>query len=402
MERRCSSKCVDKQFNHSGTAYCGPALFNLPCCYWRWCFSINHTITINANGQNCGTVALNQGSILDCSTYATLNFGTNTSGTGTLRIGSANFPQGDFTSFLGTSGGTVEWYGATKTIPTTYTVPSGSSQNLNTYYNLVLSPSNTATLTLPGSNLTIYNNLTQGSASTYTGNVNTSITQNLHPIITVMDNFTVSYGTFNFNYDNSSGTVNIAATTLNVNGDIINNGTISCISPVNTNRRNSHTITASGNFTNNGTMNLRQYIGTTQYNVADITFTGTNNVTFGDDGSHSSATTLDLVTINKGTSQAPTVTCSLSGALTVATPVAAGWLTLANGTFDLEYTGSTSPITLSTTTYTIPSTAQLTVGSGTVQITSGTANDLSLNGILASIRWVQFICQKQMLPVQRF
>jgi len=324
--------------------------------------TINHKVTIDANSRTCGSLALNTGSALDCSTFTSLNFGTNTGGTvtgrGWLRIASATFPAGDFTNFLGSNGGTVEWYGSTATIPSTG--PSPQSLSLNTYYDLVINPSAANTITLPATNLTIYDKLTQGDP-TYGSYTGTALTNGARTVAITSD-FSVLNGTFNFS--NATG----ASTTMTVGGSITNNGILSVVAggPLNNN-----SISIVGGIANGGTMNFKNT------GVVNLTFTGTSNVAF----SGSGATTLNLVTVNKGTSQIPAVTCSLSG--TLSTPsVALGWLTLTNGTFDFEYTGISSPITLSSSTYTIPSTSKLKVGSGTVQITSATGNDLFLNGAL--------------------
>jgi|GEM_PF-1460677 len=329
-------------------------------------------VVIDANSRSCGSLSIGATSIVDCSTFVGLTFGTNTSGaiagTGTLRIAaigagvSTMFPAGDFTNFLGPNGGTVEWYGATKTIPATGPAPQNIS--LANYYNLVLNPSAANTITLPPSNLTIYNNLTSGTVTTFTGTAATNGART----ISIANFFKVNAGTFNLS--------NGGATALTASGDITIDGTLAVIAGGTT-----HTITTTGNIANSGTMTLRNT------SFANLIFTGTNNVTFSGAG----ATTLNLVTVNKGTSQTPTVTCSLSGTLTT-TAAAAGWLTLSNGTFDYEYTGAslTYPTggftisSLSTSSYTIPSTAKLKVGAGSIAITnaSGGANDFFLNGTL--------------------
>ncbi len=50
--------------------------------------------------------------------------------------------------------------------------------------------------------------------------------------------------------------------------------------------------------------------------LCDITFTGSNNVTFSGNGF--GGTTLDFVTVNKGTSQTPSVTFSVGGTVAAA------------------------------------------------------------------------------------
>jgi fibronectin-binding autotransporter adhesin len=327
--------------------------------------TFNHTVTTVA-ASSCGSLALNSGSTLDCSTFTGHNFGTGAdgvSGRGTLRIaavgaGVANmFPAGDFSGFIGANGGTVEWYGATKTIPVTGPAPQNLS--LATYYNLVLNPSAANTITLPASNLTIYNNVTQGSSIGFTG---TAVTNGIRTV-NVTGNLTVSSGTFSV----------ASATTLTVGGNsqVDLGATWSTTVAAGTS-----TLSTPGSITNNGTINFNNT------GVVNITFTGTNNVSFS--GSGTPTTTLSLITVNKGTSQTPTITFSVPGTVNT-TAVALGWLTLTNGTFDFNST-ATITTSLSTTSYTIPSTARLKVTgpTNTVNITSGDAdgNDLFLNGAL--------------------
>jgi fibronectin-binding autotransporter adhesin len=325
--------------------------------------SINHTITINANNITCGTLALGAGSTLDCGTYTALDFGTNTTGRGTLRIAAVTagigvFPAGDFLNFLGSNGGTVEWYGNTKTIPGTYTAPNGS-QNLNTYYNLVLNPSATQVLTLPATNLTVYNNWIQGQSTfgTYTGIVN----NNGARILSVTNNLEIASGTF--------GLTTSGSTTITVGGSVLNNGSFLTTG-------GTHTLTVTGNVTNNGTLDFNA-----PGSIATI-FTGSSDVTFG--GTGSGGTTLYTLTVNKGTSQTPVVTFNTAGTVNT-TAVTGGWLILQNGTFNFA-NPSTLNTNLSTNSYTIPSAAKLKVSGTGVTVNTATtdnnANDLFLNGAL--------------------
>src|SRR6185369_971599 len=84
-------------------------------------------------------------------------------------------------------------------------------QNLSlaTYYNLVINPNSANTITLPASSLTIYNDLTQGNTTGFTGTVVTNGTRT----ITITRNLKISLGTFNFSNAASS------ATTLTVTGN---------------------------------------------------------------------------------------------------------------------------------------------------------------------------------------
>ncbi|MBI3220628.1 MAG: T9SS type A sorting domain-containing protein [Bacteroidetes bacterium] len=331
--------------------------------------SNNHGVIIDQNARSCGSLSIGPNSVVDCSTFTSLNFGTNTggvvSGTGTLRIAAVGagvtnmFPAGDFTNFLGANGGTVEWYGATKTIPATG--PAPQNLNLSTYFNLVLNPNAANTITLPATNLSIFNNLTEGNQAGFTGTVLTNGART----IAITGNLAVSRGTFNFS------NVAASATTLTIGGNTsIANGASMAVVALGT--ANTNTLTTPGGITNDGTINFNNT------GVVNITFTGSNNVVFG--GTGSGGTTLSLVNINKGTSQTPTVDFTVGGTVTAAT---SGWLTLTNGTFNFNNTGPHT-IVSSAVSYTLPVTTNLKVSAGTVNVltSNNTAADLLLNGTL--------------------
>jgi hypothetical protein len=340
-----------------------------------------HTVTCVA-ASSCGSLTISTNATLDCSTFTGHNFGTSTggvvSGNGKLRIATTGtaatnmFPAGDFTNFLGPNGGTVEWYGATKTIPTTGPTPQNLS--LATYYNLILNPSSANTITMPASNLTVYNDLTQGSTATYNGIV---FTPSASTTLTITDSLSVKNGTWTFS--------NLGAypTSISVGGTKVWSGATMRVATGGTSNANS--LTTTGGIKNNGTITF------SNGGTVAVTFTGTTDAAF----SGSGATVLSRMTINKGSSSTPTLTFSLSGTLTT-TAAAAGWLTLSNGTFDYEYTGAslTYPTvgftigSLSTSSYTIPTTSKLKVGAGIIAITnaSGGTNDLFLNGTLEVAR----------------
>ncbi len=424
---------------HVGADLAGPPCATCPVIIGDGA-SINHTITIDRNGRTCGTLSINTGSTLDASYYSSLNFGTNTggavSGRGTLRIATANFPAGDFTNFLGASGGTVEWYlpfgeltgslaassstatgmvpgsytnvaatstsglgtgalfniivtsgtaistvipstpgvgyastntvtfnaslfGGTGTVTrsigpanivTTYTIPTTgpTPQNLSlaNYYNLILNPDGGRIINLPASSLNVYNNWTQ---QTGTGTVQS----NTAGTLTVGGNMAISSGTFSL-----TATGNQAIT---VNGSTTVAGTFNTTG-------GTHTFSTQGGITNTGTIS---------FGSVALTFTGTSNVTF---GGTATGTTLSTVTVNKGTTTAPTVTFSVGGPVTT-TATTTGWLTITNGTFDWATNNTTS---LSTQSYTINPTARLRVSNGTLNTTSGDDDtyDLFLNGTL--------------------
>jgi len=179
--------------------------------------SSGHLITTTVGGLGAATLLL-QGT-LDLSTYAANNFNTVT-GTGTVRIGSALFPAGNYSAFVAASGGTVDYSGAVQ-------LPAR-----DTYNNLTLSGGNTKQLS--NLDLTINGALAVNSGTIVNNPTNQNIT-----LTSATSGATVS-GTLNqgdgalttaaFLATASTGTLNLGAgltsigTTL-TNGGTLNNGT---------------------------------------------------------------------------------------------------------------------------------------------------------------------------------
>lgn len=318
-----------------------------------------HTITIDAHNASCGSLFIATGSTLDCGAFNNLNFGVNTgveiSGRGKLRIASAAFPAGDFTTFIGPNGGTVEWYGATKTIPSTG--PAPQNLVLDNYYNLTISPNNASVITLPASNLTIFNDLVISASGLGLVYTNEAAART----ITVNRTFDIQSGTFSLRNNNVTNLVLDSAMavsgTMSVEGG---GGTVT------------HTLTTQSSIINAGTIDFQ-----TGNEVVNITFTGDSNESFTTTGN----TTLNFVTVNKGTSQAPVIIVDGTGTITAP---GNNWLTLQNGTINFNKTGGTFTLTNTATTFSIPSTAKLAVQNGTVNIGSIASNaaDLLLSGTL--------------------
>ncbi len=428
--------------SHVGADLAGPPCATCPVVIGDGA-SINHTITIDQNSRTCGTLSINTGSTLDASYYSSLNFGTNTggavSGRGTLRIATANFPAGDFTNFLGTSGGTVEWYlpvgeltgalAANTSVllgmtPGTYNNVAASSGGSGTgaRFTVVVGSAvaiTSVTVTTPGSGyasgdiLTFNGSLFGGSGSATrsvaVGNIVTTYTvptsgptpqslslANYYNLIfnpgtgrTIQLPATSVNVYNNWTQQTGTGTVtNNTAAALTIGGNLsISSGTFSL-----TNTGN-QTITVNGSTTVGGSLSTTGGThtfttlggitnnGTLNFNntgTVALTFSGTSNVTFG--GTGAGGTTLSTVTVNKGTTNAASVTFNVSGTVTTS-PTTTGWLTITNGTFDWATNNTTS---LSTQSYTINPTALLRVSNGTLNTTSGdnSAYDLFLNGTL--------------------
>ncbi|MBX2964747.1 MAG: hypothetical protein KF845_01290 [Cyclobacteriaceae bacterium] len=329
--------------------------------------SHNHTVTNNVNNQACGSLFIAAGSTLDCANATGLNFGVNTSGTGTLRRSTNSFPAGDFTDFIAAGGGTVEYYGPGYTIPATG--PAPQSLNLANYNNLRISPNTGQTIVLPTVPvLTIYNDLIVSGVGT--GQASTNITATATRTIEVQGDINVLSGRLALA---NNGPAN--ATTLIVNGNIsVSNGAFMTVNTTGT--AAAHTIRILGSIINDGTLNLNG----TGNRVANLIFSGDSNTSL--TGANAGDAELNLVTINKGTSQAPTVTFDMGG--TVTTP-SNNWLTLENGTFNYNRPSTSIVLTnANNNPYTIPSTAKLRVEAGTVTISDVNNNnsDLFLSGAI--------------------
>jgi fibronectin-binding autotransporter adhesin len=336
---------------------------------------IFHTITVSNNNKTCGSIVIGNNSILDLGITNGHNFGIYTAGSipnaGTLKISSATpvaeFPAGDFGIFLSAAGGTMEYY---TTGLVDYTIPSISAAPslapLNSYRNLIIRPSVSQYIEMPNVDLLVRSSLTIiGGATTGTVRLNSAAARNLN----VTQNIVLTSGILRymngFAQDVIVGnniTINANATfDVDVAGAAVNN-----------------TLTVSGNLTNNGTLNFDLGAG----RVCNITFKGNGNRSLtGVNGAAS--TVLNLLTIDKGNSQTPTLTLDVAGTLTTPTN---NWLTLSNGTFILAKASTLSLTNAALTSYTIPSTAALRVNNAGAVVNIGMfaddSNDLFLGGKL--------------------
>ncbi|MGI4833120.1 MAG: hypothetical protein ACRYFK_06620 [Janthinobacterium lividum] len=170
---------------------------------------------INANGPSRGTATLQLLGTLDLGANAANNFNT-VAGTGTVRIGSALFPAGNYASFVAAGGGTVEYTGAVQ-------LPAR-----DTYNNLAFSGGNAKQLS--NLDLTINGALTVAASTT----VNNSTSQAL-ALTSATSGATVA-GTLNLSdgplttaaFLNlaSGGTLNLGAALTNVGTSLSNAGTV--------------------------------------------------------------------------------------------------------------------------------------------------------------------------------
>ncbi|WP_320054317.1 GEVED domain-containing protein [uncultured Acetobacteroides sp.] len=332
--------------------------------------SHNHTVTIPAGFNNIttGGLQINSGSTLDITTTTGHNFGsipdTKVLGTGLLKISSsvgiAVFPGGDFGNFLSSGGGTVEYYsnGATSfTLPTTY-VSAGSTVNITTYNNLVTTPAAGRTVTLPNTNLMVYDTYRVGGTGvSQLNNAATLQTLTVGKLLDVQSSGTLRY-------------TNTGAQSVVANGDVLVNGTFD----VNAGGTATNLLAVQGNLTNNGTFDM--YKSATR--VCNVTFTGDTDKEINGTGT---TTNFNTITVDKGSSR-NTLLEVTSSTLSLNTTLATA-LTLTNGTFRL-----TSPLTLALTnsgSFSIPISGCLSANGGTINIGGAgatDATDLKLDGRL--------------------
>lgn len=334
----------------------------------------NHKINL-AENESCASLQIESGAVLDIKNYTGSNFGmvlSSTGGNGLFRLKTTDavsgarvqlfiFPTGDFSDF-NVNKGTTEFYSTTNNMNNIYILPS----NVASYGNLKLSPSGLDNLSLPNNNLTtIYGDLICNSSNMdswiamswntkrWSSNLfNPTIEKTvvvkgnldiLGGTLVYMDDFAPQHLIVEKNvtiYSGSSG----AGISVKGNGSVYLGGS-----------SQQNTFEIGGNFINNSnpaSSNSAIFYDTPFY--CDVTFSGTSNTSISGSGN----TTFRKVTINKGNSQATTLTCNIGG--TLSTP-SDSWLTLQNGTFKYERTGNLNITT--TSSFTIPSSSGLYINS---------------------------------------
>ncbi|MFN8206367.1 MAG: gliding motility-associated C-terminal domain-containing protein [Bacteroidales bacterium] len=115
----------------SGTVWMNPSLAT-PGAADKVVIRNARRITAAGAGRQAMVLTIEEGGTLDLQTFAAHAFSLVT-GRGLLRIGSGVFPAGDFTSFTGSNGGTIEYYGAggfTITQPDFYNLTLNLSDSL--------------------------------------------------------------------------------------------------------------------------------------------------------------------------------------------------------------------------------------------------------------------------------
>jgi hypothetical protein len=312
------------------------------------------------------------------SNVASNSFGTvinnASTGSGRLRIDTSGyFPKGDWGNFMGSGGGTVEYYQrstAVLDLPTTYALPSGGTANITNYCNLITSPYKGGNVILPNTNLTVYGNFSVGCDTTGGTTSDTTLidtastattTLEVHGVITINN-----YGILA--YRNGAAQNILADSNLTIAA-----GGILQVEATGTTGL-AHTLTVSGSIFNNGTLDLDPNYPTNDNYHCTLGFSGSNSDSL-TNTTTPTRTRLYGILVNKGTTSSTVVNVSISA---TGFTMGGGGLTLQNGTFRL-----TSPATmgLSSGALSIPVTGGLSANGGTFNIVTGTTSaDLTLKG----------------------
>ncbi len=355
----------------------------------------------NTDVRSCASLKIEAGSALDIGYNPACNFGmvlNHTSGNGNFRlttdrgplasntVRTYQFPSGDFSEF-NVNFGTTELYTTNPVAGTTFYLPNG----ITSYGNLIISPLGGSNIIFPNNDLLIYGNLIMRGQNadswfcpTWNNNYPTAPNVRVPKTITVNGNMDIQGGAFIW-YGNGA-----IAQDLVVHGDVIV-GPL-CALDVWSNAT-SQSIAIGGSLINNADGIRHSGLSTTDqanFTLLPLTFFGPNSASITNTVG-TPLTVFQFVTVNKGTSQATTLTCDIAGTLTTLTN---GWLTLQNGTFRYMRTNPGTDFTISTnTSFSIPATAGLYIdlpsNTGNRNILIGNANDndgdLILSGKLTLI-----------------
>jgi hypothetical protein len=345
--------------------------------------------------QNAASLKIENGSTLDIGYNPGCVFSmvvTHPNGNGIFRV-TTNFnypftyvfPSGDFSDF-NVNMGTTELYTTNPAPGSAYYLP----ENVSSYGNLIISPLGGSNIIFPNRDLTIYGNLiTRGQNAdswfamswgvTYPGPVAT-----VPKTVSVNGNLDIQGGSFGW-YQNGAIAQNIV-----INGDVI----VALLSGIDDwGGATNQSMSIGGSLINNANGLINAPAGRRawcRFTNIPVTFFGSTSASI-TNTIGTPSTTFGQLIINKGTSQATTLTCNIGGTLTTLTD---NWLTLQNGTFRYMRTDPTTDFTVSTTTpFSIPSTAGLSIdyaNANNRNILIGNAanntGDLLLSGKLTLIR----------------
>jgi hypothetical protein len=362
----------------------------------------NRTVNLTAS-HSCASLQIQAGSVLDIYTWTGSVFSmvlSHPSGNNglfrlTTTVTPSNVPKlfpfpgnSDFSDF-NNNGGTTEYYDIDGATGALYILPP----NVSSYGNLILTARGGDNIVLPNNSLTtIRGNLTFGgdnpnawvtmSWNTNVGPYNSNVyNPTIEKTVHVTGSLFVNNGTFLFLDDQTPQHLVVDGNITVAPGAIITAYDNYPVSNGASQRNN--TIDIGGNLivnSNASTTNVaRGSVDLNRTNYVDLTFSGSNNASI-TNTSNTPTVYLRKVTVNKGTSQATSLTINITGTLN--TPVD-NWLTLVNGTLIYNRTGN---FTISQgTDFTIPSTSGLTINTpSNIYIANSGSNNrtLFLNGKL--------------------
>jgi len=335
----------------------------------------NGTYGLNTSSVKCASLRIDAGATLDIENNPGSVFNrveNSPLGNGLFRLTATTAPSvsspqvfsfpsnSDFTDF-NNNHGTTEFYDSDGTQGALYILPA----NVTTYGNLMVTAKGGDNLVLPNNVLTtIKGDLTCGGDNSsawiavswntniwpyYSGIYDPTVEKTVH----ITGNLNVNTGTLIYMPE-------IVPQHLVIDGNVTvgANGYID-VEPATTGTPagapQANTMAIGGNLTNNSNggsfvrlLNSGYYCNLIFQGNTDATISGTSPTTI-----------FNNVTVNKGNSQATTLTLNIGGTLSTPTD---NWLTLQNGTFQYNRTDPGADFTISTVTpFTIPATAGLTV-----------------------------------------
>jgi len=347
------------------------------------------------------SLQIGTGSVLDIQNNPGSNFGTVNSspgGNGKLRLTTRHpdtfdqtyvydFPDGDFSDF-NNNDGTTEFYTINPEAGTVYILPVA----VTSYGNVILAPLRGSNLILPNNASTTINGnlICKGSdadawlAMTWADAAYGTI---VAKTVYVKKNLIVQGGSFGF-IDNGATAQNII-----IDGDVNvwPAAGIDVWQWASSSTNNSMSI--GGSLINNSNNVVAPYSTPSLVRfrngasrTCNVTFFGSNSTLITNNPALSATptTTFNNVVINKGSTQATTLTINITGTLTTQPN---NWLTLQNGTFILDRPGADFRIS-TTTPFTIPATAGLRINNANnvyLADANSNTNDLLLSGKLTLI-----------------
>lgn len=329
--------------------------------------SIFHTVTVTQNNTISGSLIVDAGSTLDLGSTTGNNFGAlpyaTAGGAGRIRISSSNstaeFPAGDFGLFFQENGGTAEYYtnGTNFQVPEITAAPT--SMEISSYRNLNFVPENNRTITLPNSNLIVFNHFTVNGHSNGTAAFNTTAARTME----VRGNMNITSGRLFFPGNVEHSLQMLGNVSVGASGTIITDNSGSAL----------HLLHLMGNLTNNGTISLNNS------SRCEIVFNGNASTLF--TGTNSSAVNnLSLVRLNKGNNQSQQLNLNVAGSFT--TP-GNDWLTLQNGTLQISRAINLTITNQAGSNFVIPSSAALVINHTDAEINIGMAAANNADLVLA-------------------